>query len=42
VRRSYVADVIDYRLGRIGTAMVFGRAASRAPSAEFAAQDCSS
>ncbi|MDT5217978.1 MAG: hypothetical protein QOF15_83, partial [Mycobacterium sp.] len=42
VRRSYVADVIDYRLGRIGAAMVFGRAASRAPSAEFAVQDCNS
>jgi cation diffusion facilitator CzcD-associated flavoprotein CzcO len=27
VRRSYVADVIDYRLGRIGEAMVFGRGA---------------
>jgi cation diffusion facilitator CzcD-associated flavoprotein CzcO len=30
VRRSYLADVIDYRLGRIGAAMVFGRAAGRA------------
>jgi cation diffusion facilitator CzcD-associated flavoprotein CzcO len=27
VRRSYIADVIDYRVGRIGEAMVFGRAA---------------
>ena len=26
VRRSYIADVIDYRLGRIGAAMLFGRA----------------
>ena len=33
VRRNYIADVIDYRLGGIGAAMVFGRAADRAPSA---------
>ena len=30
VRRNYIADVIDYRLGRIGEAMVFGRSADRA------------
>jgi hypothetical protein len=33
VRRGYLADVIDYRLGRIGASMVFGRAAEGAPSA---------
>jgi cation diffusion facilitator CzcD-associated flavoprotein CzcO len=33
VRQNYFADAIDYRFDRIGEAMVFGRAADRAPLA---------
>jgi cation diffusion facilitator CzcD-associated flavoprotein CzcO len=33
VRQNYLADAIDYRFDRIGEAMVFGRAADRAPLA---------
>jgi hypothetical protein len=33
VRQNYVADAIDYRFDRIEEAMVFGRAADRAPVA---------
>jgi len=33
VRQNYFADAIDYRFDRIEEAMVFGRAAERAPVA---------
>ena len=33
VRQNYFADAIDYRFDRVEEAMVFGRAADRAPVA---------